>query len=124
MADETIATDETLDLIASNKVEGTLVYDREGEKLGTIHNLMIDKHTGQVDYAVLSFGGLFGLGTDYYPLPWDMLDYDEEEGGYVVDLDKETLENAPRYGAGEEPTYNRAYGEQVHSHYGVDYPFV
>ena len=124
MTDEVIATEETLDLIAANKVEGTAVYDRDGEKLGTIDTLMIDKRTGQVDYAVLSFGGLFGLGTSNYPLPWDMLDYDEDEGGYVVDLDKEALEGAPRYAAGEEPVYDRAYGERIHSHYGVDYPLA
>ncbi|UAK23340.1 PRC-barrel domain-containing protein [Sphingomonas nostoxanthinifaciens] len=122
MSDDTIAHDETNELIASNKVEGTTVYDRDGEKLGTIHNFMVDKRTGQVDYAVLSFGGLFGLGSDYYPLPWDMLDYDEALGGYVVDLDQETLEQAPRYAASDEPSYDRAYGERVHGYYGIEYP--
>src|SRR5882757_2163360 len=97
MAQSDIATDETSRLIASNKVEGTAVYNAQQEKLGSIHNFMVDKISGQGEYAVLSFGGLFGLGTDYYPSPWDMLDYDTEKGGYVVDIDKETLEEAPRY---------------------------
>ncbi len=122
MADTHFDTDESAELIASNKVEGTAVHGRDDEKLGTIHNFMVDRHSGQVEYAVLSFGGLFGLGGDYYPLPWEKLSYDEDLGGYVVDLDKETLEGAPRYGAGEEPRYDRAYGEQVHAYYGVDYP--
>ncbi len=120
MAD--IETEETIDLIASNKVEGTTVYNSEGEKLGSIYNFMVDKHTGQVEYAVLQFGGILGMGSDYYPLPWEVLSYDEEEGGYVVELDKETLKNAPHYSAAQEPTYDEAYGEQVYSHYGLTYP--
>ena len=120
MTDNTIEHDETVDLIASNKVEGTAVYNQEGEKLGTIHNFMVDKISGQVDYAVLSFGGLFGLGGDHYPIPWDMLSYDEQQGGYVVDIDQEILEGAPRYAASAEPQYDRAYSERIHSHYGFE----
>ena len=58
-------------LIASNRVEGTAVYDRRGEKLGRIEYFMVDKVAGQADYAVLSFGGLFGLGDHHHPLPWN-----------------------------------------------------
>ena len=119
--DRDIATDETDRLIASNKVEGTSVFDAQGEKLGTIFNFMVDKDSGQVEYAVLQFGGLFGLGSDYYPLPWEKLSYDVDEGGYVVDIDKETLEDAPRYGVSE-PAYDRAYGEQVYGYYGLTNP--
>ena len=121
MADTDIETDETVDLIASNKVEGTAVYDRNGDRLGTIYNFMVDKVNGQVEYAVLSFGGLFGLGTDYYPLPWDRLTYDEDLGGYQIDLVKEDLEEAPRYSAEQEPAYNRAYSEQIDTFYDRDF---
>ncbi|APR54528.1 PRC-barrel domain containing protein [Sphingomonas koreensis] len=120
--DRDIATDETDRLIASNKVEGTSVFDAQGEKLGTIYNFMVNKDSGQVEYAVLQFGGLFGLGADYYPLPWEKLSYDVDEGGYVVDIDKEALEDAPRYGDDTEPAYDRAYGEQVYGYYGLTYP--
>lgn len=120
--DRDIATDETDRLIASNKVEGTSVFDAQGEKLGTIYNFMVNKDSGQVEYAVLQFGGLFGLGADYYPLPWEKLSYDLDEGGYVVDIDKEALEDAPRYGGDTEPAYDRAYGEQVYGYYGLTYP--
>jgi sporulation protein YlmC with PRC-barrel domain len=120
--DTEIATDETEALIASNKVEGTAVYDENGEKLGSIYNFMVDKVSGQVEYAVLQFGGVFGLGSDYYPLPWDKLTYDTEQGGYVVDVDKETLEAAPRYTAEEQPAYDQAYGERVYGYYGLTYP--
>ena len=117
MADTDIETDETAELIASNKVEGTAVYDRNDDRLGTIYNFMVDKMNGQVEYAVLSFGGLFGLGTEYYPLPWDRLTYNEELGGYRVDLVKEDLEEAPRYSAEQEPAYDRAYGERIDTFY-------
>lgn len=114
-----IDTDETSELISSDKVEGTAVYNNEGERLGTVSSLMIGKRDGQVEYAVLSFGGLFGLGTDQYPLPWSMLDYDTELGGYAIDLDKETLRDAPRYSDNQRPDYGREYNDQINSYYGV-----
>lgn len=120
--EDDLAIDETSDLIASNKVEGTAVYNTERERLGSIQNFMVDKHTGQVAYAVLKFGGFLGIGDDHYPLPWDALSYDPEVGGYVVDLDKETLERAPRYGD-EEPLFDRLYGQQIYAAYGMTYPF-
>ncbi|GFE77555.1 PRC-barrel domain-containing protein [Novosphingobium sp. TCA1] len=122
MAQTEIATNETDRLIASNKVEGTTVYNAQREKLGSIYNFMVEKRSGKVEYAVLQFGGLFGLGSDYYPLPWDVLTYDTDQGGYVVNLDKSVLENAPRYASDSEPAFDRNYGREVYGHYGVDYP--
>jgi PRC-barrel domain len=90
-----VAADETDRLIASNKVEGTAVYNRQGEHLGEVYNFMVDKYSGQVAYAVMSFGGFLGIGESYHPLPWRVLDYDTGLGGYVVDLDKEKLRGAP-----------------------------
>src|SRR3546814_14635423 len=80
---------------------------------------MVTKREGRVEYAALQFGGLFGLGSDYYPLPWDVLTYDTEQGGYVADLEKKVLEQAPRYGADSEPTFDRDYGREVYGHYGL-----
>jgi PRC-barrel domain len=68
-----VATDETNTLISSDKVEGTSVYNRQGEKLGSIHTLMINKISGKVAYAVMSFGGFLGIGDRYHPLPWSVL---------------------------------------------------
>jgi len=116
-----IARDETTDLISSEKVGGTAVYNREGEKLGTISNFMVGKRNGRVEYAVLSFGGLFGMGERNYPLPWDVLTYDTDKDGYVVDLDKDRLKDAPSYERGSDPSYDRTYGEQVYRYYGVTY---
>ena len=118
MAD--IEKDESSSMIASNKVEGTAVYSPDGDKLGSIYNFMVDKETGQVEYAVLQFGGMFGLGSDYYPLPWDVLTYDEDQGGYVVELSKEQLENAPHYAPNEEPKFDTGYREQIYGAYGME----
>ena len=114
-----VATDETDRLIASNKVEGTVVYNRQGERLGTVYNFMVDKRSGQVAYAVMSFGGFLGMGESYHPLPWKVLTYDTGKGGYVVDLDKDRLKGAPSYTASQSPTWNRAYGSQIDSYYGT-----
>lgn len=123
MTDTDIARDETASLIASNKVEGTAVYNHNEERLGTIHNFMVDKRTGQVEYAVLSFGGFLGIGDNYYPIPWEVLTYSEDAGGYVVNLDKNILEGAPHYAAGQDPSYDRDYGRSVYGHYGLDYTY-
>jgi hypothetical protein len=122
MADTTIATDETNRLIASNKVEGTSVYNMQDEKLGSIYNFMVDKQSGEVEYAVLQFGGLFGMGSDYYPLPWDVLTYDTNKNGYVIDVDKSVLENAPHYSENTQPSFDDEYHREVYGYYGVTYP--
>ena len=67
------ATDETVSLIGSDKVQGTAVFGPDGDKIGSIERVMIEKRTGRVSYAVLSFGGFLGIGDDHYPLPWPSL---------------------------------------------------
>ena len=116
-----VETEETSRLIASNRVEGTAVYDRAGERLGDVYNFMVDKQSGQVAYAVMSFGGFLGIGESYHPLPWKSLDYSPEHGGYVVDVTREQLEGAPTYGRDDDPWRDPAYGRSVHDHYGVPY---
>jgi len=112
------ATNETRELIASDKVEGTSVYNKAGEKLGSVYNLMLDKRSGQVAYAVLSFGGFLGMGSNYHPLPWNQLTYDPRQGGYVVDLTKEQLEGAPTYSASEAPVWDDpTYGRGIDEYY-------
>ena len=118
---EGLAIDETRNLIASSKVEGTAVYDRKGARMGTIHNFMVNKRSGRVDYAVLSFGGFMGMGTRYYPLPWDMLDYDTSLGGYMVEMNEDDLADAPSYRQGEEPDFGDRYGRYVYGYYGLPY---
>jgi hypothetical protein len=111
---------ETSTLNSADKVEGTAVYNREGEKLGSIHTVMIDKVSGKVAYAVMSFGGFLGIGDRYHPLPWDVLTYDTSQGGYVVDRDRSMLEAAPTYGTSETPNWgDPGWNQQVHDYYGA-----
>ncbi|MBS3021472.1 hypothetical protein DJFAAGMI_04245 [Comamonas sp. PE63] len=109
-------------VISSDRVNGTNVYNPNGDKLGSIDSLMIDKLSGKVRYAVMQFGGFLGIGSDLYPLPWDSLKYEPSQGGYVVSVTKERLENAPHYAGGALPEYTDDYGRRVYDHYGV--PFV
>src|SRR3546814_8033001 len=77
---------ETNHLIASNKVEGTAVYGRDGERLGHIYNFMVDKVSGHVEYAVMAYGGFLRMGERYFPLPWQTLAYAPRRGGYRIDM--------------------------------------
>lgn len=113
---------ETHDLIASDKVEGTAVFSENGDRLGTIAHFMVGKRDGQVNYAVMSFGGFLGMGTNQYALPWEKLDYDVEKGGYVVDITKEQLEGAPQFSDTDNAMYDRSYYEGVSSYYGYPAP--
>ena len=114
-----VNADETDRLIASDKVEGTAVYNRAGERLGSVYNVMIDKFSGQVAYAVMSFGGFLGIGERYHPLPWRALTYDTGLGGYVVDVTREQLEKAPSFGRDEAPWGDPSYGRGVSGYYAV-----
>ena len=118
---EGLPIDETSRLIASNKVEGTAVYGRDGERLGSIYNFMVDKFSGRVEYAVMSYGGFLGMGTRYYPLPWRVLNYDTRAGGYRIHLCERDLRDAPSFDRNSEPRFDRDYGERVHGWYGLDY---
>ena len=90
-----IPTDETERLISSNKVEGTPVYARNGDRLGSIHNFMVDKFRGRVVYAVLKHGGGFlGLDERYFPIEWEQLKFDTRLGGYHVDMTEDQLKRS------------------------------
>lgn len=111
---------ETHDLIASDKVEGTKVFDTRGEHVGSIERILVEKRSGKVSYAVLSFGGFLGIGDEHYPLPWSKLNYDESLGGYRVDISKDQLEGAPKYEGEEDADYWSAEnGRRVYDYYGV-----
>jgi hypothetical protein len=114
-------SDETVSLISAEKVQGTAVYNTQGERLGDVNDVMIDKRSGKIAYAVMSFGGFLGMGSDYHPLPWNTLKYDTRQGGYVVGLTKEQLEGAPRFGQSEAPAWgDRNYEQRIHDYYKAD----
>ena len=114
---EGIATEETRRLISSSKVEGTAVFDRAGQQIGTISSFMVDKVSGQVAYALMSFGGFLGLGESHHPLPWRALTYDVRLRGYVVDVDRDALTGAPRLQPDGDPSDEHAYGKAVDAYY-------
>jgi hypothetical protein len=120
VAHETLNTRETVSLIGSDKVEGTYVYGTDGTQIGSIERVMLDKHTGKVAYAVMSFGGFLGIGADYYPLPWAKLDYNETLDGYQVDVTEQQLKGAPKYARDDEYDWtDREADRRVSSYYGV-----
>jgi len=105
------------EFVSSDDVEGKSVYNASGEKLGSIDDLMIDKNSGRIHYAVMEFGGFLGMGKDRYPVPWSVLKYDAAKDGYIVPLDKRMLEAAPKYTEQEIPSYDRSYAERVDRYY-------
>ncbi len=115
-----ISANETSTLIAASKVNGTTVQNRTGESLGSIYDVMINKKTGRVSYAIMSFGGFLGMGESYHPLPWDMLQYDSATGSYIVDIAKDMLEGGPSYATSASPDWTTGrYGQEVDTYYGV-----
>lgn len=108
-------------LIAASRVAGTSVFTTSGEKLGTLEDVMIDKPSGRIAYAVLGFGGFLGIAGHHHPLPWSTLRYDTALGGYVVDLDPSVLEGAPAYAAGDEVAWaDEAWGRKIHDYYDTE----
>lgn len=99
---------ETATLIGSDKVEGTAVYGPDGERIGSIARVMIEKRTGRVSYAVLSCGGFLGIGDDHYPLPWPALKYNPDLGGYQVMVTTQQLKAAPRQAPNSGPDWSDA----------------
>ena len=112
--------DPSHELVSSRRVEGTPVYDPEGEKLGTIRSLMIMKQGGQVAYGLLSHGGLLGLLPSVYPIPWSILRYDVDRDAFVADLTSEQLEAGPSMtlDAADRPR-ERSEDQMLYTYYGV-----
>jgi hypothetical protein len=110
--------DETASVISAAKVTGTSVHNTDGDLLGEIHDVMLDKRSGKIAYAVMSFGGFLGIGERYHPLPWGTLKYDTRQGGYVVGIAIDQLKGAPTYAANEAPAWgDRAYETRLHEYY-------
>ena len=120
MAAQTLERRETHSLIGSDKVEGTPVYRSSGEKIGRIERVMIDKISGKVAYAVMSFGGFLGIGEDYYPLPWSLLSYNTRLDGYEVNISEQQLKGAPKFSKAESWDWASAANDRkVYDYYQV-----
>ena len=108
---------ETVSLISSDKVAGTAVYGADDQKIGSIQRVMIEKISGKVSYAVVSFGGFLGIGEDYFPVPWPTLKYDTRLGGYRLGVTEDQLKDAPRYGQHDNWDWSDAKRRQQVSDY-------
>jgi sporulation protein YlmC with PRC-barrel domain len=117
---ETLERRETANMIGSDKVEGTNVYRSNGDKIGQIERIMLDKLSGKVAYAVMSFGGFLGLGEDYYTLPWGVLTYNTALDAYELNLTEDQLRGAPqRSSQGQDASFDRNWEEHVHRYYNA-----
>ena len=108
-------------LITTNRVKGEPVFNLSGDRIGHIEDLSVQKATGQVIYALMSFGGFLGIGEKLHPLPWSILKYDAIKGGYIVPLEKTQLEAAPSYEKDELEAFggrDHAYRDDVFAYYG------
>jgi sporulation protein YlmC with PRC-barrel domain len=107
--------------IRVSKVLGTKVQSTAGEKIGKVEDVILDKQSNHIMFAVLSFGGFVGVGEKYYPVPWAALDYDQNQNAYVVGYTKEQLEGAPA-GSVEELTRNDGlnFRDQAYAYYKAE----
>ena len=103
--------------ISSEDVQGTEVYGADGKNIGEIDHLIIDKISGRVGYAVMSFGGFLGLGHSHYPIPWGALSYDKSLGGFRTNITEGLLRDAPEFS--DDSWQDRDWETRTHRHYGT-----
>jgi hypothetical protein len=109
-------------LIESDRVEGTTVYDPQGNNIGSIKRLMIEKLGGRVAYAVMLFGGFLGMGAEEHAVPWQKLTYDTSLGGYRTDVTEQQLRGAPSFSRDRNWDWSdRRREQELHDHYGARY---
>jgi sporulation protein YlmC with PRC-barrel domain len=109
-------------LVLASRVTGKDVFNQQGDHLGYVDDLSIEKVSGKAIYAIMSFGGFLRLNEKFHPVPWSLLDYDPERDAFVVSLDKAALEDAPNYDPDElaelgGPSHI-SYGERIFGYYG------
>ena len=115
--------DEGLDYVFQELIQSSDgKHHDKGDKIGTVEDIVLDKQSNQIMFAALGFGGVFGVGEKYYPVPWSMLDYNEDKGGYVVPLNQDSIQNAPSYDLKDLTKHDGSLGgirEKTYSYYNV-----
>ncbi len=109
-------------MVSSQDVNGTTVYGADGNDIGHIDHLMIDKKSGNVAYAVMGFGGFLGLGEEHHPVPWNALRYDTQRDGFITDITESQLQGAPTRNDGWQR--DRDWEQRTFDHYGVPYYWI
>ena len=107
------------ELMGANTLSGEDVYNTKGEHLGDIKEFMLDMHTGNVAYAVLSVGGVFTIGEKLFAVPWSALKLDTVKKRFVLDVEKKRFENAPGFDSNDWPDMaDKAWTDSIRSYYG------
>lgn len=114
---ENDATLDQSDLIESHEVIGKQVFRPAGEKVGQIEHLVIEKESGQIKVAVMSFGGILGIGKDTRPVRWDALSYETSLDGFVLNSGDDVFQNRPELNGDEEIDWEEPYRLSVVSHW-------
>lgn len=112
--------------ILASKVKGTNVYNTKGDKIGHVEDVVLDKQSDSIMFAALGFGGLLGIGEKYAPVPWSMLDYSPDKGGYVVPMSEDMIKKAPAYDLSDLTKSDGAFGdirEKSYDYYNVKRDF-
>lgn len=111
-------------VISARTVQGSAVRNARNEELGHIEDLVIDKVSGRIVYAVLSFGGFLGIGDKHFALPWEALRYSKEHEAYLLDIDPDTLRRAPGFDKSSPPDMSdQRWGREIHEHFGYRAPW-
>lgn len=107
-------------IVKSSDVIGVKVANSQNEDLGDIHEVMLDKHDGKTRYVVLSYGGFLGMGDKLFAMPWELFSYNEGDGCFIIDIDKEKLKNSPGFDKDNWPNMSdTSWSKEIHDYYGV-----
>lgn len=107
-------------VLSSSTLTGDDIVDREGNKLGTLKEIMIDLDRGEVAYAVLSRGGVAGIGEKLFAVPWVLFEVDTDREQLILDVEEDVLENSPGFDPDNWPQFSDVeWGTTIHEHYGV-----
>lgn len=108
--------------IRAKKAIGTAVFNETGDKIGKVEDIVLDKMSNNIMYAVVGFDGFLKMGEKYHPIPWAQLDYDEDKNGYVVPYSKEDLEAAPAASIDDLTAGDgsMAYRDRAFTHYNAE----
>ena len=110
------------ELMGADTLMGNDVYNKDGEDLGDIKEFMIDMASGKISYAVLSYGGLLGLGDKLFAVPWSALKLDTVNKRFTLAVLKDSLENAPGFDNDHWPSMaDKSWASDVHKFYGTPY---
>ncbi|UIP08003.1 PRC-barrel domain-containing protein [Erythrobacter sp. SDW2] len=105
-------------VIESDRVEGTSVYGKNGDKIGSVKRILLDKRSGQARDVEVSVGTFLGMGGELHSLPWEKLEYDTDVGGYKLDVTEDQLREAPTYSENDrDQQFDRDYQTQVYSYW-------